>query len=197
MVVPAEEAVMKPKTAKQKKFEDQLDAFVDRVEAQVWFTKIIAARFVVDKLVQFSPIWSGAYIKSHRLGIGRKDRSHEPYITVEGFESMMARRLTPSAMIRVIEYVTDKLKDQAFDIKKNTDYVHITNSIPYGDQVEYLGWSGWSKEGGQVAMDSTRAYHTYAKARLALIANKKGILAKAKTNVEKVKSGKYTARQAD
>lgn len=175
---------MKARTAKQKKFEEQLDAFVDRVEAEVWFAKIIAARFVAKKLVEFSPVWSGPFVKSHRLGIDWKDPTYQIFKTVDDTAVMLAMKVSSTKAKAIKNAVLAKLQNEAFEIGIKDNKVILSNCIPYGPAVEYL-------------YGPRNGYHVYGKTRAALRANRKAIMAKARANVEKVKSGKYTARQAD
>jgi hypothetical protein len=94
------------------------------------------AKEAAERLVYFSPIWTGAYVKSMRCGIGVPDMSHEP--ASSGMQPYPPRLDEVSAeMIRM--ETTTKLKTE-IDMAPAGKTIYLSNNIPYANHVEYIGW---------------------------------------------------------
>jgi hypothetical protein len=143
-------------------FKKDVKDYLKRLEKGINKTKQNLAQGALKTLVKESPIWGGAYIKSHKVGIDEIDTHHEPVWTLTKF----GPRLPHSAMQALRAEMATKLSVKILASDFN-DTLYISNSIPYADQVEYIGWG---KAG---------PHHPFGKAKMAIKAK---TFLKSKTN---------------
>jgi len=103
---------------------------------------------VYAQVIENTPIWTGSYLLSHRVGINGKS-SEPPTYTNQDIEFTGLSQDTVSAY-----------KDQAWkrilsiETSEQIESVYISNDIGHAAHVEYIGWT------------MTPAYHVYGKAYL-------------------------------
>jgi len=127
---------------------------IREVEAAVYFETVLITKETIKSLVALSPVWTGAYVKSHNIGIVVKDRRHEP----------VARTYSILTKLSVTEAMALKksiLQNKKFDLMliELGHKIIISNSIPYANKVEYIGWQ------------LQRSYFVYSKTKI-LIKNR-------------------------
>lgn len=97
------------------------------------------ARSTFRVLVRRSPVHAGPYVKSHRIGISKTgagrgiSKGHEKVnrIQVPKVSRATALAIKKEAIAKRISYISKAMPG---------DMITISNSIPYADQVEYIGW---------------------------------------------------------
>jgi len=94
------------------------------------------AKKAAEDLVYRSPIWTGAYVKSMRCGIGAVDSSHEPY---HSGTQPYPYRLTEMEAEVVRLGVLAKLNAEIESAPVGST-IYLSNNIPYASKVEYIGW---------------------------------------------------------
>jgi hypothetical protein len=128
MDIPVEET-MSSLTSDIQKFVAQMKEMAAEKQKEV-------ASEAAERLVYYSPVWTGAYVKSMRCGVGTPDPSHEPYhIGTQPYPMRVSEMQAEAIRIRVF----DKLQ-QEIGMAKPGERIFLSNSIPYADQVEYVGW---------------------------------------------------------
>lgn len=147
-------------------FHNQIKTYIENLKDTVKNQKQALAKTVVRKVVELSPIRQGPYIKSHRVGINKLDTTFEPFETIivkkftpemakAGAENQLPPPMAEGAANTLRAQVAEKLSVKISKAKFK-DAIYISNSIPYADQVEYIGWK------------RTGPYHVYAKAKIDL-----------------------------
>lgn len=140
-----------------KKFKQALEDFKEEIrnEGNLVLRKYAMAAY--NGVIAHSPIYTGRYVLSHRVGIGHKDTSvNKPILHVAQFKAdaigkgamlwrvygkLNALRATAKAKI-----LTATLLDRK---------IIISNSVEYAEQVEYLGW--------HFGQHHVPPYHVYGK----------------------------------
>ena len=127
---------------------NDLKAFGKKVKKDVTEIKRETARRVLSGVIMRSPVHSGDYVKSHRVGITTKTSGrgvglgHHP-MTMGKW--LMPRHPQPWKL-KLDLYGKKKLRISA---AKFEDTIVIYNNIPYADTVEFIGW------------ELTPAYHPF------------------------------------
>ena len=160
---------------------------IREVEAAVYFETILTANATMKSLVSLSPVWSGSYVKSHRVGINFKDPRHAPvhhivhvalnnwYFPVSKMSSAMATRLRNKVA---------EVREKNLSAAKPGDKIIISNSIDYAPTVEYIGW------------EKTGPYHVYAKTKIRVKNQRKQIRRIAKMFAKNLrKAGTFKKRK--
>ena len=129
--------------------------FLDQLKSGITKKKKQLAEIAVKSLFQRSPVWAGSYIKSHRINLNFADLSHEPYVELAP-QFWQATKLSGPAALALKKGLLSKAKLK-IGLTGFEDDIFISNSIPYSDQVEYLGWL------------KTPAHHPYGHTQNALI----------------------------
>jgi len=106
------------------------------------------AHEVYNHIVNNTPIWTGSYMLSHRVGINQKSSEPPTYVNQEegflGLAPGQADEYRSRAYSRILD----------LSIQDNIQFVYISNDIGHAADVEYIGWA------------NTPAYHVYGKAYL-------------------------------
>jgi hypothetical protein len=122
--------------------DNSINKYLERLKKAVNKTKQNMATDALKTLITTSPVRTGSYIKSHQVGIDTIIAHHEPvYHEIQPGIPEAAVTALKSAMF--VE-LNGEVQNAKFD---NT--IYISNSIPYANQVEYIGWM------------FTPAYHPY------------------------------------
>lgn len=131
-------------------FEREIDAVIYEFGEEVRHAKADAVKIMFKRLVQTSPISTGSYLLSHRIGIGHPDDS----ITVRTTKARNRYAIQNAAMRRL----TNK---RLLQIDEDTA-IFISNAIPWALNIEFEGW-GYS-DTGSTASGRSAPYYTYRKA---------------------------------
>lgn len=139
---------------------EDVEKFKNGMKRDLIQQKRLVARIALKKLLNRSPARSGAYMKSHNVGISKTGsgrgigKRHAPVNVLEDIPRMPeSQRLALAASL----YNTKK---GYISTARLGDSITIYNIIPYADQVEYIGWFGSAMKGRQDTL-STPAYHVY------------------------------------
>lgn len=127
-----------------KSIDDHLEGMIRGVEEA---KKDVAAQ-VFKKVVKRSPVWSGPYVKNHRIGIGKIDRRSGKSASAVGsvFPPKMSEAEAQALKAEISEWETGILKGKKINLETP---IYISNSIGHAVQVEYIGWK------------KTPAHHVY------------------------------------
>jgi len=141
--------------AKQaQKFRQIADRYLEKLKESANDAKKTLAKQATRKVIDYSPVRTGAYVTSHRIGIDQIDPSHEPFITVGPGEEIPPKMPTAlAAALKESLYAKHSTEISRAPFDKD---IYVSNSIPYANQVEYIGWR------------LTEARHVYHKANLDL-----------------------------
>lgn len=91
--------------------------------------------------MNYSPVWSGDYVKSHRVGIQKTSAGRGV--------GLGSHPVTPGkfAIPKMSESKAISLKNELYQKKKGyistaqpKDSIVISNNIHYADRVEFIGW---------------------------------------------------------
>jgi len=165
---------------RQKEFEKELMNFENEIDAEVLLLKIITARYAARRLAKESPVWQGTYVKSHRVGLGSQDKSHEPIpLSLPGF---LPPKASSAKAAKFKQRAVKTMHEKILNTKLGEKIV-LSNSVPYADQVEFLGWM------------KTSAHHTYGKTMLGIKTNAKRLSRLAASNMRKM--GKRIKKRSD
>jgi len=132
------------------KFKNDIEKFKkNEIDDRLIKIKRAIAREAFRRIVRRSPVSSGNYVKSHRVGISKTEsgrgisRGHEPVLPF-AFSNKVpeatAEGIKAQVLAKRIPYISRA---------KLHDVITISNSIPYAHIVEYVGWK------------KTSAYHVY------------------------------------
>ena len=127
---------------------NDLKAFGKKVKKDVTRIKRETARQALSGLIMRSPVHSGDYVRSNRVGITKNTSGRGVglgYHTSPGNKWLMAKHPHPWKL-KLDLYAKKKLRISA---AKFEDTIVIYNNIPYADTVEYIGW------------ELTPAYHPF------------------------------------
>lgn len=138
----------------KEKIDNEFKQFINMVNE----TKKDVAREAFRSVVEKSPVKTGSYVSSHRIGIRKSAATIEggpgrPFGTTllnqgEDFRGMTAGEFRQAK--------ANALKNMsAVNRARPGDIIVIGNNIHYADQVEYIGWHGRTK--------STPPYHVYGR----------------------------------
>ena len=130
-----------------------IEVYLNRLKKAVNETKQKMAKTALRELIIASPVRTGNYIKSHKVGINTQVMHHEP-VNFQWHEPMPEAMALALKQALFTELAAETLEAD-FD-----DFIIISNSIPYADRVEFIGWM------------LTPAYHPFGKAKLALKSGK-------------------------
>lgn len=119
-----------------KTFDDDIRKFIEQTKEKAAGEQKRLAIEAAERLVYYAPIWTGAYVKSMRCGINIPDMSYEPYYS--GFPPYPPRvnEITAEA-IRISMLAKLKAEIESAPVGSK---IYLSNSIPYADQIEYMGW---------------------------------------------------------
>ena len=127
---------------------DEVCQSLDRIangilEAAAEAKKDVAAE-VFKGVAKRSPVWSGPYVKSHRIGIGKIDkRSAKPAIGIDGkLPPKMPEAEAEALKSEIAEWETGILKRKKVDLEKP---IYISNSIGHARNVEYIGFQSMTQ----------------------------------------------------
>jgi hypothetical protein len=155
MAQPALNIISKVTGGKAKDTARAAGQFLDQLKVEITEKKKQLAKVAVKSLFWRSPVWAGHYVKSHRVSLNFVDSSFSPYIELAPQFWQAAKLSGPAALaLKKALLSKAKLKIARTGFK---DDIFISNSIPYSDQVEYLGWL------------KTPAHHPYGHTQNALI----------------------------
>jgi hypothetical protein len=144
-----------------------IEKFKESIEKDVVAIKRTAARITLKKLLNRSPARSGAYMKSHNVGISKTGagrgigRRHATVVTGKFIPKM------PDAQKLALAAKLYNQKKGYISTARLKDAITIYNVIPYADQVEYLGWYNSGTEGLRLGdsengqLQTTPPYHVY------------------------------------
>ena len=133
-------------TTQARRIGKRMENFVKAVGSKANTVKRKSAEKAFTKLVRRSPVWTGAYVRSHQIGIGKPDLS---YVQIsfksrpELWEfSSSPRGLPPRASAGQAASIKNGMMNRKMKLKnvKSTEAIYLTNSVPHAKNVEYLGW---------------------------------------------------------
>lgn len=116
-------------------------------------TKSMAKKFL-GALIKRSPVLTGRYVKSHKVGIDQKNTDVAPFSP-----KLQTDRRSAAASANITGM-------NEIGHAKNFKKIYISNSLFYADRVEYLGWK------------NTPPYFVYHHATLDIIGSKDEIVKK-------------------
>lgn len=138
-----------------------------------------AARHTHGRLIARSPIVTGAYVLSHKVGLNGKDSNFEPGVPLQVDDT--GRRIPLKNRRSIVGRAIAAGQKVIQTPQKPTKFV-LSNSNPYADKVEFIGWK------------NTRAYHVYGLTRLEMKEELKPIFSKIRKEIfelmHKVKKNK-------
>jgi len=114
-------------------FEQQVDRAIDHIKDRVNDHKKSVAASIFTRIVRTSPAWSGAYVDSHHIGVGRRNNR------ISKIQPGMENKKSPIeiGMIKTTVNLRElsRLKTVKFNHK-----IKISNSIRHAKNIEYLGF---------------------------------------------------------
>jgi hypothetical protein len=121
------------------KVKRSLDDFIEGAIEAAEETKKKAAAECFRAVMKKSPVWSGQYIRSHRVGIGKLDKRHgkSSLGSSFAFPPKMEESAANSLKASLNEFETRILLGKKISIDKS---IYISNSIGHAADVEYIGW---------------------------------------------------------
>jgi hypothetical protein len=139
-------------------FKNDVDDYLKRLKKVINKSKQNMAKAGLNELIKSSPVWTGAYIKSHKVTANKIDSQHEPVIEffiinqiTYNFGPKMLAAAVQALKIQTLAKLATKISATDFN-----DTIYISNSIPYANQIEYLGW------------EKSGPYHTFGRATMAI-----------------------------
>lgn len=122
--------------AAMKSASNAIKEFLDKTKLEIEAKQKKIAIEAAERLVYYAPVWTGAYVRSMRCGIGMPDLSHEP--THDGSRPYPERvSAVTEEQIRMDTFARLRQEImQAPELKT----IYLTNTTPYADQIEYVGW---------------------------------------------------------
>lgn len=138
-----------------------INTYLDRLKKGINITKQKLAQDTLIDVVGFSPVWSGTYVESHKVGLDNIILEHEKPYYGPPFPDKLNEGHALALKVGVVNDLSPVIDKAEF---RNT--IFISNSIPYANQVEFGG-------------GLTPAYHPYGRAALKLKAK---MFLMAKTN---------------
>lgn len=130
------------------KMKQQFNVLVENFEgkAEAELTKRLRrfTREALRRIVERSPVWTGAYVKSHRVGIKKSKTgrgfsgTHEPVVFAPP-GGPYPKRMSEAQANALRKQIYNKLKSRISRVEIG-DTVAIFNNIPYADRVEFIGW---------------------------------------------------------
>ena len=130
-----------------------IDTYLKRLKKAVNKTKQKMAHTAIHELISASPVRTGSYINSHKVGINTLVTGHEKVYTI------WQPAMLPAMQKALKAYKSKRMMGEVLSADFD-DTIIISNLIPYADRVEYIGWQ------------KTSAKHPFGKAKLALKAGK-------------------------
>jgi len=134
---------------------------IGKFKAEIYRTVTNVTKAIVKdvytRIVNKSPVWTGSYVSSHRIGIDKIDGT-----ITDLHPDEFTDRFPPQADFMEAERFKAEAMDQKFRmdiLQYPLKKVIISNSIHYADKVEYLGWK------------KTPAYHVYGLSREETVAS--------------------------
>ena len=111
----------------------QVDAIMQRIATRANRRKNAIATIIYRRIISTSPLWSGAYVDSHHIGIGRTNTRVSKIQTglYNRASNSKARQIRSVAMARELS----RLKKASLNHK-----IIISNSIKHAKNIEYLGF---------------------------------------------------------
>jgi len=115
---------------------DDFKKFAEQTKKNLAEEQKSLAKKAVDDIVYRSPIWTGAYVKSMRCGIGMVDSSHEPYHPgTQPYPYRLSEMEAEIVRLGVIAKLNSEI-----DSAPIGESIYLSNNIPYASKIEYLGW---------------------------------------------------------
>ena len=142
-----------------KRINQSLDDFVKGAIDAATDAKKEAAAECFKRVVKKSPVWSGPYVKSHKIGVGKIDRRAAKSVIqadMENSQQGMASEILYPQKMSSAEAAALKSELNEFETrillgkKVNIDIpIYVSNSVSHASEVEYIGWK------------KTGPYHVY------------------------------------
>lgn len=131
-------------------FDKQLQEFIGNITQRTILGKREMARQALSYMIKLSPVWTGAYVKSHKVGVNSVDGTFEQ---PDPFMNLLKKKTEAQAYaIKAETEAVNTAKLQA--ATRIFDEIYISNSAPHAMMVEYIGWK------------KTGPYHIYKKTQL-------------------------------
>ena len=119
-----------------KQLDDDIKLFLKQIKDEMAEVQKKVAIIAAERLVYYSPVWTGAYVRSMRCGIGVPDSSHEsagsgmmPYPPRMSEAEAEMTRMGTFAKIRA-----------EIESAPHGEAIYLSNTIPYAMNVEFTGW---------------------------------------------------------
>jgi len=131
-------------------FDQQLKEFLETLADRTITAKQALAVQIASYIVDISPVWTGAYVKSHQVGVNSVDATFTaPTI------STTANMPIQSQAVKALRQERKKINSAKINAATRLfDEIYISNSAPHASIVEYIGWQ------------KTGPYHVYSKAKM-------------------------------
>ena len=118
------------------KLDEDMKLFFKQVKKGMIEKQQEVAIQAAERLVYYSPIWTGAYVRSMRCGIGVVDSSHEP---VGPGTLPYPPRLSEMEAETIRMEMFSQLKSE-IELNESGKIIYLSNNIPYATAVEFVGW---------------------------------------------------------
>jgi len=119
-------------------FNKQLRDDIDLLDKKINSAITEATEKNFKEMVRWSPVWSGHYVSSQRIGINRIDKTKTPGI--DGYmgwkRQKMRRKATAGEALEMKNTVVEEQTGKLREIDKLKKIV-ISNSVLYADKVEF------------------------------------------------------------
>jgi len=126
-------------------FAKQLEEFRVKTHERLDLAKQDLARKTLAKLVARSPVLTGQYILSHKVGINEPDLSYEHTLPTLKLRKNISKGKQIGTNIgvnrRSVEMKAKSVGQQKIMQAGYKDTIYISNSVPHAVNVEYLGWA--------------------------------------------------------
>ena len=119
-----------------KKLDDDIKLFLKQIKEEMAEVQKKVAIIAAERLVYTSPVWTGAYVRSMRCGIGVVDTTHEP----AGSGMMPYPPRMSEAEAEMVKMGTFAKIRAEIESAPQGGAIYLSNSIPYAMKVEFTGW---------------------------------------------------------
>lgn len=149
------------------KFDKQVEKDLDRIRLRLKKVAFKATEYGMNQVSKLSPVWSGSYVSSHRIGIGLKNDSGpvnlRTYSKTDTYGKGLPDKVSPgtAAKMRVEASLRPRKRIQINKLK-NSDRIIIYNQSEHALKVEMLADT---TEGGNFS-----PYYPYEKSKQRLLA---------------------------
>lgn len=105
---------------------------IENITSQLDEVKVLFVKKMAEKIVEYSPVYSGTYVKGHNISTGRN---------VEGqFTGSYETHLESPSPQAERDTALTKLFAQADALPEDATNFTIGNTVPHAWKVEYAGW---------------------------------------------------------